>query len=272
MVRGQRSPKRWTGGGPMTFPEVVCVLGIGRNYRDHAAELGNDAPERPMVFAKAPFRVTGEGDPIVLPACCETEQVDYEGELAVLLGRDAKDVAVEDALSCGWHAAANDITARWWQKHGSGGQFVRGKSFDSSSDWSLAIGRRGARPPSPADRNHAERRRGADRVTADMIFSVRDIISHLSQDTTLPAGTVLLTGTPSGVGAGKTPPRFLRAAIRLRCRLRAWARFAIRCRLSLRPRPAPPDPQRLTTVVCGRGVGACGSPWIPPDAHVHGSL
>ena len=59
----------------MTFPEVVCVLGIGRNYRDHAAELGNDAPERPMVFAKAPFRVTGEGDPIVLPACCETEQV-----------------------------------------------------------------------------------------------------------------------------------------------------------------------------------------------------
>ena len=83
----------------MTFPEVVCVLGIGRNYRDHAAELGNDAPERPMVFAKAPFRVTGEGDPIVLPACCETEQVDYEGELAVLLGRDAKDVALEDALS-----------------------------------------------------------------------------------------------------------------------------------------------------------------------------
>ncbi|MEO1597906.1 MAG: fumarylacetoacetate hydrolase family protein, partial [Planctomycetota bacterium] len=102
----------------MTFPEVVCVLGIGRNYRDHAAELGNDAPERPMVFAKAPFRVTGEGDPIVLPACCETEQVDYEGELAVLLGRDAKDVALEDALSyVAGYAAANDITARWWQKH-----------------------------------------------------------------------------------------------------------------------------------------------------------
>ena len=196
----------------MTFPEVVCVLGIGRNYRDHAAELGNDAPERPMVFAKAPFRVTGEGDPIVLPACCETEQVDYEGELAVLLGRDAKDVAVEDALSyVAGYAAANDITARWWQKHGSGGQFVRGKSFDSFCP--IGPWRSAEEVPDPQALRIVTTLNGdvmQDGATADMIFSVRDIIAHLSQDTTLPAGTVLLTGTPSGVGAGKTPPRFLR--------------------------------------------------------------
>ncbi|RZO56703.1 MAG: FAA hydrolase family protein [Phycisphaeraceae bacterium] len=212
MVRGQRSPPRWTGGGSMTFPEVVCVLGIGRNYRDHAAELGNDAPERPMVFAKAPFRVTGEGDPIVLPACCETEQVDYEGELAVLLGRDTKDVALEDALSyVAGYAAANDITARWWQKHGSGGQFVRGKSFDSFCP--IGPWRSAEEVSDPQALRIVTTLNGEvvqDGATADMIFSVREIIAHLSQDTTLPAGTVLLTGTPSGVGAGRTPPRFLR--------------------------------------------------------------
>lgn len=196
----------------MIFPEVVCVLGIGRNYRDHAAELGNDAPERPMVFAKAPFRVTGEDDPIVLPACCETEQVDYEGELAVLLGRDAKNVLAEDALSyVAAYAAANDITARWWQKHGSGGQFVRGKSFDSFcpiGPWKSVD-----HVSDPQALRIVTTLNGEvvqDAPTADMIFSVRDIIAHLTRDTTLPAGTVLLTGTPSGVGAGKKPPRFLR--------------------------------------------------------------
>ena len=86
----------------MTFPEVVCVLGIGRNYRDHAAELGNDAPERPMVFAKAPFRVTGEGDPIVLPACCETEQVDYEGELRLVGARREGCGGRRRFVLCGW--------------------------------------------------------------------------------------------------------------------------------------------------------------------------
>ena len=196
----------------MTFPEVVCVLGIGRNYRDHAAELGNDAPERPMVFAKAPFHVTGEGDPIVLPACCESEQVDYEGELAVLLGRNAKNIAAKDALSyVAGYAPPNDITARWWQKHGSGGQFVRGKSFDSFcpiGPWQFA-----GEVPDPQALRIVTTLNGdvvQEGATADMIFSVQEIIAHLSQDTTLPAGTVLLTGTPSGVGAGKTPPRFLR--------------------------------------------------------------
>ena len=148
----------------------------------------------------------------MLPACCETEQVDYEGELAVLLGREAKDVVVEDALSyVAGYAAANDITARWWQKHGSGGQFVRGKSFDSFcpiGPWQSAEA-----VPDPQALRIVTTLNGEvvqDGATADMIFSVRDIIAHLSQDTTLPAGTVLLTGTPSGVGAGRTPPRFLR--------------------------------------------------------------
>ena len=137
------------------------------------------------------------------------------------------------------YAAANDITARWWQKHGSR-QFVRGKSFDSFCP--IGPWRSAEEVPDPQALRIVTTLNGdvvQDGATADMIFSVRDIIAHLSQDTTLPAGTVLYDRARlPGWGPEKHRPAFCGAAIRLRCRLRAWARFAIRCGLSLRPRPA----------------------------------
>ena len=141
------------------FPAIWC---IGRNYADHAAELGNERPERPMVFMKNPASVIGDGDSIVIPEICRfpRPQVDWEAELGVVVGRDARDLGVEEAMDCVSHyRIANDVTARWWQKEGSGGQFCRGKELRH-----LLPGRsrgsreRHRRPSSPVHRDAAQRR------------------------------------------------------------------------------------------------------------------
>mgnify|MGYP001179769400 FL=1 len=197
---------------PTTPPAIWCV---GRNYADHARELGNDAPERPMIFMKNPASVIGEEDPIVIPAVCRENgpEVDWEGGLGVVIGPDARDVDAADAMSFVSHfVVANDVTARWWQKQGGGGQFCRGKSFDTF----CPVGR-----PVPAsevgdpDDLGIETRLNGEIVqsarTSNMIFPVSRLVADLSRGTTLLAGTLLLTGTPAGVGAGMNPPRFLRA-------------------------------------------------------------
>lgn len=178
------------------------------------------APERPVVFMKNPASVVASGAAIVIPAICREggEQVDYEGELAVRIGRAARDVPPNAAMDhVDGLAVANDVSARWWQKHGAGGQFVRGKSFDTFCPLSPFV---------PADRAadvQALRLRTwlnddlvQDASTADMIFPVRELIAELSRGMTLLAGTIILTGTPAGVGAGRTPPRFLRDGDRVR--------------------------------------------------------
>ena len=191
-------------------PAIWCV---GRNYSDHARELGNEAPTRPMIFFKNPASVIGDGEPIVIPPACRENgpEVDWEGELAVILGSDARDVGLAEAMSFVSHfAVANDVTARWWQKQGSGGQFCRGKSFDTFCPMSRSIP--ASEVGDPCDLGIVTRLNG-DIVqsgrTSNMIFSVATLISELSRGTTLLAGTVLLTGTPAGVGAGMDPPRFL---------------------------------------------------------------
>ncbi|MHC4992172.1 MAG: fumarylacetoacetate hydrolase family protein, partial [Planctomycetota bacterium] len=111
-----------------------AIFGIGRNYVDHAREMGGERPERPVVFMKNPASVIGDGEPIVIPRACVEggAQVDFEGELAVIIGRPVRDVAEDEALDAvASYAIANDVSARWWQRHGAGGQFVRGKSFDT---------------------------------------------------------------------------------------------------------------------------------------------
>jgi 2-keto-4-pentenoate hydratase/2-oxohepta-3-ene-1,7-dioic acid hydratase in catechol pathway len=171
-------------------------------------------PERPVVFMKNPASVIRDGDAIVIPRICDEggEQVDYEGELAVIIGRDARDVDATHALDfVGGYAVANDVSARWWQKHGAGGQFVRGKSFDTFCPLSDPLP--ATRVADPQSLRLVTRLNGAvvqDATTADMIFPVRALVAELSRGMTLMAGTVLLTGTPAGVGAGQDPPRFLR--------------------------------------------------------------
>jgi len=196
----------------MQRPPVI--LGIGKNYADHAAELGSALPQHPVVFFKNPASVIASGEAIQLPPVVRTEAlgVDYEGELAVILGCDARDVPEDEAreviaaVTC-----ANDVSQRWWQWHAGGSQWNRGKSFDTF----CPLGE-----PVPIDaiaelqdlelttRLNGEVVQKAN--TGSMLFSVARLIAELSRGTTLLAGTVILTGTPEGVGAGRTPPRFLR--------------------------------------------------------------
>ena len=198
-----------------------AILGIGKNYADHAAELAEPGalklPEQPVLFMKNPASVIGPGDPIALPpvVCTDGREpplgVDYEGELAVILGCDARDVAEHDARSViAAVTCANDVSQRWWQWHGGGSQWCRGKSFDSFcplGDPTPISGLDDLQDLQLTTRLNGEVVQRAS--TATMIFPVARLIAELSQGTTLLAGTVILTGTPAGVGAGRKPPRFL---------------------------------------------------------------
>lgn len=189
------------------------VIGIGLNYAEHAREQGSPIPERPVVFAKNTAALALDGEEIVVPKVCQDKpQVDFEGELAVIIGRPARDVAPDQALSYVLgYAVANDVSARWWQKQGSGGQFYRGKSFDTF----CPIGPRvvpAAEVPDPNALRLTTRVNGQvmqDSTTGDMIFNVPTLIAELSRGITLLPGTVILTGTPPGVGMARTPQVFL---------------------------------------------------------------
>jgi 2-keto-4-pentenoate hydratase/2-oxohepta-3-ene-1,7-dioic acid hydratase in catechol pathway len=201
---------------PVTPSAIIC---IGLNYKEHARETGMEAPKRPVVFMKNPAAVIGPGAPIVLPLSCRNPlQVDYEVELAVIIGHAAKNVSEETALDyVRGYTVANDVSARIWQKKGGGGQWVRGKSFDTFCPMGPAL----VTPdeiPDPDNLSLSCVLNGATMQagnTSDMIFSVRTLIAYLSQDTTLLPGTVILTGTPSGVGYTRTPPVYLKPGDRL---------------------------------------------------------
>lgn len=176
--------------------------------------MKGDVPDRPTVFMKNPAACCDSGDAIVIPPICREHgpQVDFEGELAVVLGEDCRDVDEASALNAvsGW-AVANDVSARWWQKTGSGGQFVRGKSFDTFCPMTDPVPAGVVSDPQTLTlRTHVNGDLMQEASTADMIFPVRSLISELSRGTTLLAGTLILTGTPSGVGVARTPPSFLR--------------------------------------------------------------
>ncbi len=189
------------------------VFGIGLNYRAHAAETGAAIPEQPVVFMKPTTAVIGPGEPIPLPAACaHGPEVDYEAELAVVIGRTARNVPASRALDhVLGYTCANDVSARRWQKQGGGGQWVRGKGFDGFCPLGPALVTADALPDPQA---LAVQCRLNGRVmqqghTADMIFPVAELIAFLSRDTTLLPGTLILTGTPPGVGFARRPPVFL---------------------------------------------------------------
>lgn len=216
-------------GAPGGEIPLTAVLGIGRNYAEHAKERGADAPTRPMVFMKYPGSLLAHGKPIVIPNACadaatggamsESGQVDFEGELAVILGAPARDVPESRAMDVVLgYCCANDVSARWWQKEGAGGQFTRGKSFDSFCPLGPKVVPASEVPDPQALRltTVVSGEPMQDGRTADMLFPVATLIAELSRGATLLPGTVILTGTPSGVGAGRMPPRFLRAGDEVR--------------------------------------------------------
>ncbi len=192
-----------------------AILAIGRNYPEHAREMGGTVDPNPLVFLKNPASVIRDGQAIEIPPICREHgpQVDYEGELAVEIGRDCRDVPEEGALEVvRAYRAANDVSARWWQKQGSGGQFCRGKSFDTFCPLSEPMP--AARVGDPGHLRLQTRLNGQlvqDAVTGQMFHSVPRIIATLSRGMTLLEGTIILTGSPAGVGAARTPPVFLKA-------------------------------------------------------------
>jgi 2-keto-4-pentenoate hydratase/2-oxohepta-3-ene-1,7-dioic acid hydratase in catechol pathway len=172
------------------------VVGVGKNYAEHAAEMGGQVPERPLLFLKPNTSVIGPDDPIVLPR--QSEEVHYEGELAVVIGRLCKDVPRERVpeVIVGY-TCANDVTARDLQR--SDGQWARAKGFDSF----CPLGPWLVTDLDPADLRLTTRRDGEtvqDGRTSEMVRDVADLVAYISAAFTLLPGDVILTGTPAGVG------------------------------------------------------------------------
>lgn len=203
-----------TPAGPLP---IRTILGIGRNYAEHAREQAATVPDRPMVFTKNPASLALPGEDIVVPALARDpatggNQTDFEAELGVVLARSVRDIPESRALDAVLgYCCANDVSARWWQKQGSGGQFWRGKSFDSFCPVGPGIVPREAvsDPQALRVRCRVNAQMMQDGTTADMIFPVAHLIAELSRGTTLEAGALILTGTPSGVGMARTPPVWL---------------------------------------------------------------
>ena len=171
------------------------VVGIGRNYAEHAAELGNAVPEEPMVFLKPNTAVVGPNDPIVLPSY--SQDVHYEGELAVVISRICKDVPVTKAMDVVFgYTVANDVTAR---DKGATGPWALKKAFDSS----CPLGPYLVTDLDPGDlaiKTWVDDELVQDGRTSQMVYGVNELISYVSSIFTLLPGDVILTGTPAGVG------------------------------------------------------------------------
>lgn len=220
-----RGPGSLRGGfappGPLAFdlgeveaaPPVVRpgkVIGIGLNYRDHAEETGRPPPKRPMFFNKFASSLIGVGQPIIHPGDAVTTQIDFEGELAVVIGRTGRFIPREDAMEYVFgYTIMNDVSARDLQY--SDGQFVRGKALDTFGPIGPWIVPKSL-IPDPHDlrvRTYVNGELMQDGHTGDMIFSVAELVAALSELMVLEPGDVMMTGTPAGVGAARTPPKFL---------------------------------------------------------------
>jgi 2-keto-4-pentenoate hydratase/2-oxohepta-3-ene-1,7-dioic acid hydratase in catechol pathway len=196
---------------PVPPTNILC---IGLNYKKHAAESNSPLPKHPVLFIKNTASVQNPGDPIEIPVKLPSARVDYECELAVVIGRRCKNVSRAEALdyvlgyTCG-----NDVSARDWQRDGGGGQWCQGKGFDTFCPLGPVLVTRDEIPNPNALRIQTilNGETMQDWNTNDMIFDVPAIIEFLSASKTLLPGTVILTGTPHGVGFARTPPVWLKA-------------------------------------------------------------
>lgn len=194
---------------PITGVEkLIC---IGKNYADHAAEMGGSAPTIPVVFSKFASCLIGDGADIVLPSI--SKQVDYEAELVVVIGKEGRNIQRSDALGHVFgYSIGNDVSARDWQKGRPGGQWLVGKSFDSFAPLGPAIVT-ADEIEDPQSLNISLKlndQQMQNSNTAKMIFPIDELIAHVSQFFTLKPGDLIFTGTPSGVGAGRDPQVFLK--------------------------------------------------------------
>jgi 2-keto-4-pentenoate hydratase/2-oxohepta-3-ene-1,7-dioic acid hydratase in catechol pathway len=181
----------------MKLPAPSKIVCVGRNYREHARELGNDVPERPLIFLKPPSSVIGDGEAIVLPTA--SAQVEHEGEIGVVIGRRVRNVHAADALGhVAGYAPVNDVTARDLQK--LDGQWTRAKGFDSFCPIGAVVPADGIDPAALeviCRVNGEVRQHGR---AAEMAFAIPALIEYISGVMTLEPGDVIATGTPAGVG------------------------------------------------------------------------
>jgi 2-keto-4-pentenoate hydratase/2-oxohepta-3-ene-1,7-dioic acid hydratase in catechol pathway len=193
---------------PLPIARPGKVIAVGLNYRDHAAETGQELPTSPMLFAKWPTCLIGHGDAIVLPTL--SDKVDFEAELGVVIGRGGRGIGSDDALDhVAGYICANDVSARDLQRADK--QYSRAKSLDT-------FGPVGPRlvPASEIPDPQALRIRAIlngqvmqDSSTAGMVFGVRELIAFISEGITLEPGDLIVTGTPAGVGFARDPRVFL---------------------------------------------------------------
>jgi 2-keto-4-pentenoate hydratase/2-oxohepta-3-ene-1,7-dioic acid hydratase in catechol pathway len=211
---GELSTTDQTVTGKLLAPlQPVDILCIGLNYRKHAEEGKAAIPENPVLFMKTSTAVQNPLDPIVLPEKLKSNKVDYECELAVVIGRTCHNVSKTDALGYVLgYTCANDVSARDWQKEGGGGQWCRGKTFATFCPLGPCLVTTDELPdPNPLSiRTVLNGDVMQDWNTNDMIFDVPTLIEFLSGSTILAPGTVILTGTPHGVGMARKPPVFLK--------------------------------------------------------------
>lgn len=194
---------------PVSPPNII---GIGLNYRQHADETGISYPKMPVMFLKATSSLIGDGAPIMLPLA-GPDEVDFEAELAVVIGKEARNVPRDKAGNyILGYSCANDVSARDWQIKKQKTQWARGKSFDTFCPLGpcLVTTDEITDPHTLSIQSDIDGKVYQESNTADMIFDVFTIVSNLSQSLTLLPGTIILTGTPSGVGFTRIPPVYLR--------------------------------------------------------------
>ena len=188
------------------------IVGIGLNYRDHAAETGAALPEQPLLFAMWANAVVGPGEPIRLPPAGVSTFVDYEAELGVVIGTRASGVAATRALDhVLGYTCLNDVSARDRQRREP--QWIRGKSLDTFcpiGPW-ITTADELPDPQALAIKLHLNGETMQDSSTAEMVFGVAELIAFVSEAITLEPGDVIATGTPPGVGASRRPPVSLKA-------------------------------------------------------------
>lgn len=194
--------------------EPAAIICIGLNYRRHAKETGQEIPKYPAIFMKYPGSLAGHRDDIIIPECAsDPPEVDYEAELGVIIKTAAKNVSEEKALDYVLgYTCTNDVSARRWQKHAGAFQWVRGKSYDTFCPCGPVM-TTADEITDPQNLDIKLRLNGEvmqNSNTSDMVFSVANMISYLSQSSTLLPGTLILTGTPEGVGFARKPRVYLK--------------------------------------------------------------
>lgn len=193
-------------------PEIGNTICIGLNYRDHAIETGAEIPTEPVVFSKLKGALCGQDDEVPLPTV--SSKVDFEAELVIVIGSRTANVSLEESEdSIFGYMCGHDVSARDWQKGRPGGQWLLGKSFPHFGPVGPFLVPKEF-VDAPCDLNISLRINGEtfqDSNTKQLIFKPLELVSHLSQCTILQPGDMIFTGTPPGVGAARTPPRFLRS-------------------------------------------------------------